>query len=183
MVVVFYIYLITNICVFPFIWDNLLALFLLTAKNLFAVVPYSDKWVLAFLIMNLTYLANQRWLIFECCTVLIWNQRSDLSVFLYIGLFRLEVYLSTLVYLKTWCLFIEYKTLSRLLKGDLMHVYMIFSAEDFKVWWNVTSLSWVSSKDGSEEYLHCLDLCMIVYGPVPVKLKYPGGWSSFVAPG
>lgn len=56
-----------------------------------------------------------------------------------------------------------------------MHVYMIFSAEDFKVWWNVTSLSWVSSKDGFEDYLNSLDLCMIVYGQVPIKLKHPGG--------
>lgn len=56
-----------------------------------------------------------------------------------------------------------------------MHVYMIFSTEDLKVWWNVTRVSLVSSKAGFEEYLHSLDLCMIIYGPVPVKLKHPGG--------
>lgn len=61
------------------------------------------------------------------------------------------------------------------MKGDLPHVYMIFSTEDLKVWWSVTDVSWVSSKAGFEEYLHILDLCMIIYGPVPVKWKCPGG--------
>lgn len=76
---------------------------------------------------------------------------------------------------KTCAFFIGYKTWSRLLKGDLLHVYMIFSTEELQVWWNVTRVSWASSKAGFEEYLHSLDLCMIIYGPVPVKLKRPGG--------
>ncbi len=62
--------------------------------------------------------------IFQSCTVF-----TDLSVFFVHWPFQTVSLPVRSGFFKTCAFFIEYKPWSCLLKGDLMHVYMIFSTE------------------------------------------------------